>query len=511
MAQAFRPPVTQRLYDVCVVGSQLGGAVAGALLARRGYRVLHVDHDGTGGSYEDHGYLLPWAPAVFPPFRLLPAAEAALTELGFTTDLGRALEPATPSLQVLLPRNRLDVPPEPARRLAELRREFRPDADRLEAALAQVVRQFDAATPLLRALPPLPPDGFGERRAVKKALELAAAAQATRADLEADPLAAAGDHPFLRALRFAQRALGHLDGPPAPLATARLLGGALRGTHRLAAGYEGLRDVLRRRIAEARGELLGAEGPAAIAAGLDVDGSRIDAIRIEGSANAYVARVFIAATDTPAVRRLLPEHARRKVDGLDAVRETRHLVTVNLVVKTAALPPALGDTVVALRREGGGDGIEDAILVQILPARRDTKKGGAGEVVPDERVVSAAGFVPADARERGDEALAAHARDVRDVLADLLPFFDRHLVRESIPAVAAPRERRGSRLSLHPLYEVAGDQTLGITGIAPRALKNLVFAGREVVPGLGVEGEFHAGVQAAAAAQALLGRRDLLR
>jgi len=59
-------PSTQRAYDVCVVGSQLGGISAGALLARRGFRVLHVDHDGLGGHYEDHGWLLPYAPALLP-------------------------------------------------------------------------------------------------------------------------------------------------------------------------------------------------------------------------------------------------------------------------------------------------------------------------------------------------------------------------------------------------------------------------------------------------------------
>jgi phytoene dehydrogenase-like protein len=509
MAQAFKPPSTQRIYDVCIVGSQLGGAVAGALLARRGYRVLHVDHDGTGGSYEDGSYLLPWAPAIFPSFRHVPAAEAALGELGFTADLGRALEPSTPPLQLLLPRNRLDLLPDPARRTAELRREFRGDADRLEAALAQTVRQFDGATPFLKALPPFPPDGFGERRALKKAIELAATAPGGGVDLDADPIAAAGDHPVLRALRFAQRTLGHLDGPPPPLATARLLGGALRGTFRLASGYEGLRDVLRRRIAEARGELLGAEGPPAIAEGFDVDGSRIDAVRLQGSSNAYVARAFILATDAPSARRLLPEALWRKVPELEKIRATRQLLAVNLVVKAAALPPALGDSVVAFAREDGGDGLEDAILLQVLPARRDTKKGTAGELVPDERVVCAAGFVSADAR--GEAVLAGHARQVRDVLADLIPFFERHLVRESVPVLAGPADRRGSRLASHPLYEVGLDQALGVTGLAPRALKNLVFAGREVVPGLGVEGEFHAGVQAAAAAQALLGRRDLLR
>jgi phytoene dehydrogenase-like protein len=508
VAQTLKPPSTQRLYDVCVVGSQLGGAVAGALLARRGYRVLHVDHDGAGGSYDDGGYLLPWAPAVLPSFRLLPAAEAALGELGFTPDLGRLMEPAAPPLQILLPRNRLDVPVEPAQRMVELRREFRADAERLEGALAQVVRQFDGAAAFLKALPPLPPEGFGDRRALGKALR--ASGPGPSVDLEHDPLAAAGDHPFLRALRFAQRTLGYLDGPPPPLATARLLGGALRGTYRLPGGYEGLRDVLRRRIAEARGELLGAEGAPAVAEALELDGGKVVSVRLQGSANAYLARAFVVATDAVALSRLLPVDARRKIADLDAVHPRRELLTVNLVVKTAALPPALGETVVALARDDAGEGIEDAILVQTSPARRDAKKGSAGEAVPGERVVCAAGFVPADTRGRGDAHLAALAGRVRETLADLLPFFDRHLVRESIPALAAPADRR-AQLAFHPLYAVEAESALGVTGLPGRALKNLVFAGREVVPGLGIEGEFHAGVQAANAAQGLLGRRDLLR
>ena len=41
---------------------------------------------------------------------------------------------------------------------------------------------------------------------------------------------------------------------------------------------------------------------------------------------------------------------------------------MNLVVKTAALPPALGDTSLALG--DSGDGAEEAILMQVLPVRR---------------------------------------------------------------------------------------------------------------------------------------------
>jgi phytoene dehydrogenase-like protein len=498
VAQPFKPPSTQRVYDVCVVGPHLGGAVAGALLARRGFRVLHVDHDGTGSGYEDGGYLLPWAPALFPVLRGLPAAEAALQELGYTPDAGRALEPATPPLQLLLPRNRLDLHADPAQRLAELRREFPADAAALDGTLRALSRQFEAATPLLKALPPLPPDGFGERRALSKARRIG------DLDVDAAPLDDGGDHLLLRALRFAARPLGHLDGALPPLAAARLLGGALRGTLRHPAGEDGLRDLVRRRIAETRGELLGAETPAP-ADGFELDGSRVTAVRLAGSPNAYVARVFVVATGPAATLRLFPEELRRKLDGLQGVAPSRELVAVNLVVKAAALPPAMGDTVLALQREDGGEEPGDALFFQVLPARRDLKKGGAGELVASERVVCAAAFAAP-----GADAAAVAAR-IRDAISDVVPFFERHLVRESVPALAAPKDRRAVAPSPHPLYAPWQDAALGVSGIAARALKNVVFAAREVVPGLGVEGQFHAGVQAAAAAQALLGRRDLLR
>src|SRR6185369_9383675 len=197
---------------------------------------------------------------------------------------------------------------------------------------------------------------------------------------------------------------------------------------------------------------------------------------------------------------------------LQEVRPSRQLLAVNLVVKTAALPPALGETVLALRDPTGPDAAENAVLVQVLPARRDKGKG-THEVVPDERVLTAAAFVSADARGDGDEHLAALGRQIRDAISDAVPFFERHLVRESMPVLAAPKDRRGSRLLPHPLYQLGDlDPVLGVTGLPCRSpLKNLVFAGREVVPGLGIEGEFHAGLQAAQAAQELLGRKELLR
>jgi hypothetical protein len=181
-------------------------------------------------------------------------------------------------------------------------------------------------------------------------------------------------------------------------------------------------------------------------------------------------------------------------------------------VKETALPPALGDNVLALRDAAGGDGLDNAVFLQVLPARRDARKGSEkgplpADAVADERVVCASGFVPSGERR---EAIEAAAVRIREAVADAIPFFERHLVAESAPVLAAAPS--AGLPAPHPLYVTGRDDGLGVTGLPVRGpWKNLVFAGREVIPGLGVEGEFYAGIQAAGHVAALLGKKDVLR
>jgi len=516
LAQTFRPPATQRLYDVCIVGSQLGGVVAGALLARRGFRVLHVAHDDPGFHYLDHGYVLPLGPAVVPSPRHLPAAEAVLSELGLSTDLGRALAPSDPDLQLLLPRHRVDVSREPAALRAELTREWPREAEALEAGFEALSALFDSAGFFLRAGPPLPPAGFGERRAVGKALKLASSAPgAPREPVgEARPFRGLEEHELVRSLVAAHRFLTYLDGPPSPLSVVRLLGGALRGTNRLPGGLGTLRELVRRRIAESRGELRGGPGEPARAIGFEIEHGRVAAVRLADSPDAHVARAFVAATDADRLVPLLPPEVAgsRQAAALGRVRACRQLLSVNLVVKHAALPPALGENVLALRDAAGGDALDNAVFLQVLPARRDVKKGAAEKgpapsAVEDERVVCASGFVPTGG---GPEALRAAVASIREAVADAIPFFERHLVAESAPLLSDPG--RAGLPPVHPLYESDLGERLGIAALPVRGpWKNLFFAGRQVVPGLGVEGEFYAGIQAAGHVAALLGRKDVIR
>lgn len=514
MALTFRPPATQRIYDVCVVGSQLGGVVAGALLARRGFRVLHVAHDDPGFHYVDQGYVLPFGPVVVPSPRHSPAAETVLSELGLMTDLSRALAPSDPDLQLLLPRHRVDLSRDPALLRAELRREWPKDADALEAGFATLGTLFDFAGFFLRAAPPLPPEGFGERRTVKKAVKLASSAPG--APLEpvgsARPFPELGDHELVQSVQVAHRFLTYLDGEPSPLSLVRLLGGAFRGTNRLPGGQGTLREMVRRRIAESRGELRGGPGEPAVATGFEMDGNRVTAVRLADSPDAHVARAYIAATDADRLLRLLPAEVRgsKEAAELSRIEVRRQLLTLNLIVKQTALPPALGENVLSLRDASGGDGLDNAIFLQVLPARRDAKKdkGVAGEAVSDERVVCASAFIPGATHDR--EALRQAAARIREAVADAIPFFERHLVAESAPLLADVA--RANLPPVHPLYAGDLESTLGVTGLPVRGpWKNLFFAGREVLPGLGLEGEFYAGIQAAGHVSAALGRKDVLK
>jgi hypothetical protein len=503
LAKAFKPPSTQRAYDVCVIGSHVGGLAAGALLARRGYRVLLVEHEAPGGSYEDGGYLLPSAPLLLPQLRSLPSAEAVLGELGLASDAARLLEPVSPTLQIVLPRHRLDLPREPAARAAELRREWPADGARLEAALAELQRQFDAASPFLKAIPPLPPEGLRERWAMSRARRAAAAAPGAPPAIldQARPLEGVESHPLSRALLSFQRFLGHLDGDPAPLGLVRLLGGALRGTHRMAGGPEALRDLLRRRIVESRGDLAGGDAGPATARALELEGRRATAVRLAGSNDVCVARAFVVSIEAGHLLGLFPAGAPGRLRSLlEKVAPVRELLALNLVVRAEALPPPLGEALLIAPGADEPRGADGAVLAEVLPARRGMRKGAA-EPVPGERVICAASFVRSGS---GPDDLSREVARLRSSVAEAVPFFERHLLHESAPAlVGAPAFR-----AAHPLYRPQPGSALGVCGLPSRLpLKNLFCAGREVVPGLGLEGEFQAALQVVARVAGLLGSK----
>ena len=482
---APKPPATKRLYDVCVLGDGLGASAAGALLSRRRLRVLLLE-TGRQAPLVHGGWVIPRRPELAPAVRQVPALEALLGELGLQNEAARTQEPLGTELQVVVARHRMELCRQPSALLAELKREWPEDAGRLAAALEALLVGCDASAHALKLFPPLPPAGFFDRLAVRRALRQGA--RAARARPDAAPLTPLAAHPLAAALLALPGFLARLDGPVSGLAQSRLCGAALRGLHRHASGQPELAEALKRRITEARGEVLGHPDDPARLEAVESDGRQLTTLRLAGTADVYAARAFVLAGPLAWLRPLV--RGQKEAGGKPAPAgpsQGRRLAALHLVLHPGARPPGLGP---AALRLGEGDGPGEAVLLELAPARRDPRAGGekkgSGELLASLWTLAAPGAGPDPAA----------AKRLEDALAELLPFHAGHLVHRHDPE-PAPH-----------LLQVA-EPYLGVAGPSLRSpWKNLVLGGPELLPGLGQEGEIYAATQAATRAIAFLGVKD---
>src|SRR5262245_20628457 len=121
-------------YDVVICGSELAGLIAGALLGRRGFRVLLLGHDADRPGFESAGYTLSRGPGLLPPLESQAIARV-LKELNYVQILRRRAPALSPPFQVILPEHRLDFASDAASLGRELDREFPGDREIIETAL----------------------------------------------------------------------------------------------------------------------------------------------------------------------------------------------------------------------------------------------------------------------------------------------------------------------------------------------------------------------------------------
>ncbi|MCP3141150.1 NAD(P)-binding protein [Pyxidicoccus xibeiensis] len=494
---------SRHVYDVIVLGSQLGGALAAAVLAKRNHRVLLVEHDGMGPGYEHGGYVLPYAPFVAPPLKTMPTVEEALTELGLTATVQRSLRPHAPELQLLLPKHRLDLHGDTARRKAEAARELGEEGEALLGTLAGTAVQHESTDAFFKEAPALPPDGFFEKWGLNKLIK-------AHPGLEA-PLRLVGDSAPVKLVRGLLPFVSHLEAPESPLALTRPLSQVLSSPSAFSGGREGLRELLTRRVTELGGDVLGRDSPTGfIVEELSFDGSKFAGVKLLRSDTLYRAACLVAATDAGALRRLVTDkkHHRGLLEHLDQSTEKSLCFTVNWVVPESALPRGLGE----LALVDTEDSELGPLLVQVHAARTPAGPGGKeGKEVEDLRVVCAGAFVPASYRDLGEEHLQGVATRIDEHLDALMPFTAQHRLLRSAPYLDAGGVR-GSRLMPHPLYSFESEAFLGVTGLPQRTpAKNILLASREVLPGLGLEGELIAGLRAARMVQDMLKKKDPLK
>jgi hypothetical protein len=268
-------------------------------------------------------------------------------------------------------------------------------------------------------------------------------------------------------------------GDTAPEATAREAAALFRAPLRLWAGAAQLADLLR-----AKAETAGAHLTTESCSRLRL--SRKSAMFDLAGAEVQVNMVVLACAPE-TIRQLCDGggRAERAVVDEAQLRVERKEALAHFVVRPEGLPQALEEAALLLGDPGG------TLIISAVPARRARGEVAGERLLTVGRVVEA-GF--GDAR--------ALLSSVRKALDPVLPFFDRHVLHESVELDPI----HGQRI-LKP-HEGLHSEPIGLRPVSA-AHDRVLFASREVYPGFGLEGSILAARACAAQALELSGRKQV--
>jgi phytoene dehydrogenase-like protein len=489
-------------YDIAVIGAQPSAVIAAALLAKRGRRVILVDHAENATTYGRKGFRLPLLPTLVPQHDSSPPIQRVHEELGLGPELRAATRALSPGFQALLPRHRFDVHADVGALGDELAREFPREAGAVATFLKRLMAADDELTAILRDALPVPARGLGERWR-SRGWRGRSAPFAAPFDPATWLVGIDADHPLHDVLLSPHAFFGYVPSDaPSTFHAVRLLARYFRGVVEFTDRLGGLPAFLLRAARQAGVELR----QGATAKGVQVKGRRLVQVEVEGERQDLSADYFIAGTLSP-FSELLPASAQHpKFLGEEqAVRAAGSLLVMNLLVDRQVIPCGLGHSALLLngrRRTREDAPVDPPVLLQRFAAV--SNDGGLLRVAEDQEVLSVACPVRTADLEHSPDRLAAMRLQLTARVGRVVPFLLDYVRDASIPVdtgswdLESDGARRVDPWRLHPLYEMARTPMLGVAARSPRTyFKNLWHCGHDVVPGLGLEGDYVAGLATA--------------
>jgi hypothetical protein len=355
----------------------------------------------------------------------------------------------------------------------------------IEETLARLRNSSAVLDPLLGSDITLPPEGFWERRDVARI-------QSQLPPLDADWLAELPPYHPMRAGLSALAALsgGFSPGDLTAMTQARAFDGARRGVFRLGGGGE-LRALFTDKIESFSGEVRERLVPHELV----WKRGNVTGLRARPHGETIGLGRLIWAGSAASLLTLCGDAAPRRLrETAAAIRPACFRYTMCLLLRPEALPEGMGPRVLSVR-DSAKPILEDnalSITVGSPPLRQ-----------PNRVPVWVECLVPASAAQSLGYLAVVRAR-VREEIARLLPFFDRHLW-----VLASPHDGLAPELGLQapednptaldpvpptpmaPALSCDLPRMLGIGG-APvgTGISNIYLASAENLPGLGREGDF---------------------
>jgi hypothetical protein len=492
--------VSSRYFDVVVLGRSIGALAVAALLARRDFTVLVLGQGARAPSYVALGRSLrrrmfTMLAGTSPPWRRI------VTELAQSQTWKQRAVWASPMLQLLAPRRRLDIPPDMVLFGRELEREVPEVRRHVEALYEELARVNTAADEAFEHDALWPPGTFWERRETER---YAAMLPYVRAEPDADLLSELPKgHVFRHLVAWSVRFATDLASPPPPFAVARLHGAWTRGLASLPGGEAELEEFLLDRVRAYGGICLLDQRVES----LEVRRSTLASVLLDGDVEPTGAGFLVSDGDGESLAVLAGGKGihKRALREWPRVSQGTGRFVVSIVARREGVPAPLGPEVLVLPRARGSADPRTSIppTPPVLHLQRFDERDGTTLLVVET-------LLP----DRGPEALAEARAEVLATLCRELPFLERHLLVVDSPHDGLPvwsyeggartlHDRVELELSARPepmerLIDLDPPGYLGIAGEPIRGpIERTLLVGRTVLPGLGQEGQLLAALGAA--------------
>ncbi|HNS98392.1 MAG TPA: phytoene dehydrogenase [Polyangiaceae bacterium] len=490
--------MSEKHYDVIIIGRSLGAMALAALLARRDFSVMVIGQGARPADYVFRDRVLRRR-CFMPLAATSPAFKRILSELAQSQVFRRRLVALDPMLSVMLPDRRFELPPDLEWLQREIDREFpevRRVIDDLYHDLTRINGEADTA---FEKDVCWPPETFWERRETNAA---ASSLPFVREDAHALLGGFPANHPYVDIVVQSAQIASNLMAGSRPLpsfAVGRLHGAWSRGPFGLAAGEDDMISFFQQRVTALGGQVLLSDRVVSI----NPNGKDSHALVLDGG-TAVLGATFVVTDGTGESLAHLAQGKgilRKAQRDWPMVSERTGRFTVSLLVRREGLPDALGAESLVFPRMPGAP--PDPQLPVVHLQRCDRM---AEQPMPDDDgtvLLVAEVLLPMP----GVLAVSETRAVIVSILENHLPFLTPHLLivdstHDGLPVWVYDNgkrttvdriEARGTARVAEPMSPVLSVEPLGYLGLAGEPLRGPLarsfLTGPSVLPPLGQEGE----------------------
>ncbi|MDP8256594.1 MAG: hypothetical protein P9M14_12660 [Candidatus Alcyoniella australis] len=478
-----------KLFDAVVIGTEISGLIAGALLVKRGYNVLVVDVASDKVELHKEGYLLRRAKPFFFGFGQGHVFSDIFNELGIPFLEKKKFVLAEPAFQLILPQSRLDFPPGREAQFQLLEHNLGTDAKGLRTFFTEIDRYHDLVSTIFASDVVYPPASTSDRWKFNRATRPIAAALKENEKTSFDEFVSSFNLSTV-SQKIVRSILYYLSSLQCEnvtlLRAAYLLGSTHRGLVTAEGGIALLESLLKERISSYRGKFHQADQIEEVV----IRKGKLSAIRFPGEKDEVRCRhLLVSSNPKTFFPTLLPRAYRRQFRELcewEQLIQTEFTLYVG--IDDDVVPVGMHDNLILIHDPERELWAHNLLFLNLSPRENEFYAPKGKRLLQATcRLNFREDFGLNDAKQLSERIV--------EVLRGLIPFLDEHIDRIFVEESFKLYKRR---LDVDLLARIEPIDTLGLGHLTNRTpQKEVLYAGRAVLPGMEMEGEAISAITAA--------------